>query len=245
MNHLILMVSEAGLADILYDVFFALGFVSVFFFVVYYGKKMGIKLWKTIVVVLLVYPTAVLWMFTMYWIENGFKSFGGNNIVRVFVYIPLIAYPVAKLLKITWKEICSMLSVGPVAVHAVSHFGCIFVGCCKGYPFAWGLYNVQTGDIRFPSQPIEAFLAWVIIFYLLDRAQKRNFIPDGKEYPVMLAMFGSTRFICEFFRDNNKLWLGCSGLAFHALFMCVVGIVALMMINIKDTLKMDKDKTYV
>jgi phosphatidylglycerol:prolipoprotein diacylglycerol transferase len=171
-------------------------------------------------------------MFILFWIDNGF--FGGNNIVRVFVYIPVIAYPVAKLLKIPYKKICSVLAFGPLAVHAVSHFGCMFVGCCMGYPCSWGLYNVAYEDIRFPIQPIEAIAAWAIIIFLLVRAKKRNYIPDGLEYPLMLILFGSTRFIFEFFRDNDRFRWGCSGLAFHALFMFIVGVVALIILKKRE-----------
>lgn len=234
MNELIRLVAEHGLSQTVYDIFFALGFVSVYLFVVFYGKKMGIHPWKSTVIVLIVYPIVVLWMFVMYWIESGFQNWGGNNIVRVFVYVPLVSYPVAKLLKLSWKDINSPLALGPVAVHAVSHFGCMFPGCCQGYPSSWGLYNIVTEDIRFPSQPLEAILAWIIIFYLLARGKKRNYVADGREYPIMLVLFGSTRFWCEFLRDNDKLWLGCSGLAFHALFMAVVGGVALVVINRKE-----------
>ena len=170
----------------------------------------------------------------MYWIESGFTNFGGNNIVRVFVYVPVAAYPIAKLLKVTWKDICAMLAVGPVAVHAVSHFGCIFAGCCMGYPSKWGIYNVQTQDIRFPSQIVEALIAWLIIAYLLVRGKKYKYVPDGLEYPIMLVLFGSTRFLCEFFRDNEKIVMGCSALAFHALFMFVVGLIAILIIKQKE-----------
>lgn len=239
MNILIQRVSELGLSSIIYDVFFALGFLSVFLFVVLFGRKMNVKVWKSIIVVLIVYPIVVVWMFVMFWIESGFTFFGGNNIVRVFVYVPLVAYPVSKLLKIEWKEMCSMLAFGPVAVHAVSHFGCMFVGCCRGYPWSWGLYCPSTGDIRFPSQPIEAIAAWIIIFYLLARAKKRKYIPDGREYPLMLVTFGGSRFLFEFLRDNEKLWLGCSSLAYHALFMLVVGIVWLVVLERKEKIRMN------
>ena len=236
MNDLIKALYDSGLTGTIYDTLFVLGFVSVFLFVVLYGRKIGVPIWKSVIVVLIVYPVVVLWMFVMFWIESGFKTFGGNNIVRVFVYVPLVAYPVAKFLKIAWKNICSMLALGPVAVHAVSHLGCIFAGCCMGYPSSWGLYNVKTQDIRFPSQLIEAIIAWLIIAYLLARGKKRNYVSDGLEYPIMLVLFGSTRFICEFFRDNEKLLLGFSGLAFHALFMFVVGAVWLIVLIQKDGL---------
>lgn len=225
MNDIIKIVHELGWSKTLYDIFFVLGFVSVFLFVVLFGKKIGIKPLQSILTVLIVYPIVVLWMFVMFWIESGFRDFGGNNIVRIFVYVPLVAYPVAKLLKIPYGEMCSMLSLGPASVHAVSHIGCIFSGCCRGYPCSWGLYNSFTDDIRFPIQLIEVFLAWLILFYLLLRAKKRKYVPDGFEYPMMLVMFGTSRFVCEFMRDNEKIWLGCSSLAFHALFMAVVGLV--------------------
>ena len=232
MNAIIKYVIDLGISKLVYDVFFALGFVSVFFFVTLSGKQIGIKLKKSIAVIMTVYPTAVLWMFVMYWLETG--VFGGNNIVRVFVYIPLIAYPVAKLLHISYKDILAMLAFGPVAVQAVSHLGCMFEGCCQGYAQSWGLYNRVTGNLHFPTQPIEALISWLIIFYLLYRSKKHNHIPDGKEYPLMLAIFGSTRFVCEFLRDNNKLWLGISSLAFHALFMFAVGLIWLIVLNKRE-----------
>jgi len=49
----------------------------------------------------------------------------------------------------------------------------------------------------------------------------------------MLIMFGVTRFILEFFRDNEKILLGCSSLSFHALFMALVGGVAMIVIFAK------------
>ena len=233
MNQLIELVAENNLSKELYDIFFALGFVSVFLFVFFAGKKMKLKLWKPAAVVLMVYPTAVLLMFVLYWLETGY--FGGNNIVRVFVYIPLIAYPVAKILKLTFKEIMAILAVGPIAVQGVSHFGCVFVGCCGGYIQQWGVYSPVTGALHFPIQPIEATISLLIIFYLFYRAKKRNYVPDGREYPLMLAIFGSTRFACEFLRDNDKLFWGISNLALHALFMFVVGVIWLIVLKKKES----------
>ena len=64
-----------------------------------------------------------------------------------------------------------------------------------------------------------------------------NFVADGLEFPIMLILFGSTRFVWEFFRDNSKLWLGCSNLAFHALFMFIVGLVAYIIIKMRLVMK--------
>lgn len=236
MKDFIIQITEMGLGQTLYDIFFALGFVSVFLFCVFYGRKIGMKVWKSVVTVLIVYPIAVLWMFVMCWMESGFQNFGGNNIVRVFVYVPLIAYPVAKLLKIEWKVICDLLAFGPLAVHGISHFGCIFAGCCAGYPFPFGIYNVWADEILFPNQPIEALAAVAIIVILLIRAKKNHYVPTAETYPLMLIMFGSSRFFFEFLRQNRKILFGCSALSFHALFMFVVGLIALYIIKKKKKL---------
>ena len=225
MNELIHTLSEMGLSKLLYDIFFALGFVSVLTGLILFGRKLHFPLWKTIVTVLIVYPTVVLWMFVMCWMESGFTIWGGNNIVRIFVYVPLVGIPVASLLKLDRNKMLSLLSFGPLLVHGISHFGCIFTGCCEGYPCSWGVYNPTHQDIRFPIQPIEALCAVAIVVFLIWRARKKNFEPDGYEYPLMLILFGSTRFLFEFLRDNGKLFWGISNLAIHALFMFVVGVI--------------------
>jgi prolipoprotein diacylglyceryltransferase len=119
----------------------------------------------------------------------------------------------------------SLLSFGPLLVHGISHFGCIFFGCCSGYPCSFGVYNPFYKDIRFPIQPIEALAAVAIVIYLFRRAKKRNYIPDGLEYPIMLVTFGSSRFCFEFLRSGEKRFWGVSNLAIHALFMFVVGVI--------------------
>ena len=242
-NEFIKVVYESGNSKLFYDIFFALGFVSVFSVVTLFGRKIGIKFWKSMLVVLIVYPLAVVLMFFMYWAETGFRQFGGNNIVRVFVYVPLIGYLAAKILKISWKDVCSLLAVGPIAVHGISHFGCVFFGCCYGYPYEapLALYNAFHDKMLFPIQPIEAITAVLIIINIILRTKNRGYVTDGKEYPLMLIWFGSTRFIFEFFRNNDKLVLGCSPLSFHALFMCMVGIVVVVVMNIREK-KMQENK---
>lgn len=237
MTDIIRTIAENGQGKLFYDIFFALGFVSVFIFCFVLGKKYKIATKKIVFMVLTVYPISVVWMFIMPWMESGFRHFGANNIVRVFVYIPLIAYPVAKRLKIEWSRMCDLLAIGPVAVHGISHFGCIFFGCCYGYPSSWGIYNPVKEQILFPSQPFEALTAVLIIIILLVRAKKKNYVSDGLAYPIMLILFGSTRFIWEFFRDNEKLWLGCSSFSFHALFMMIAGIIAYVIIKRKQLSK--------
>ena len=234
MNDLLIAITQAGLGKTIYDVFFALGFVSVMTGLVWFGRKLDLPVKKVVITVLIVYPVVVLWMFVMYWIESGFTAWGGNNIVRIFVYVPLVGIPVARLLQIDKRKMLSLLSFGPLLVHGISHFGCIFCGCCSGYPWKYGIYNPTYQDYRFPNQPIEALGAVAIVIYLFYRANKRQFIPDGREYPIMLVAFGSSRFLFEFLRSDDKLIWGISNLAIHALFMFVVGLIWLIEQNKRE-----------
>ncbi len=238
MNELIYTIGEMGLGKTFYNIFFALGFISVLIGLVWFGKKLEFPLKKVVLTVLIVYPAVVLWMFIMFWMESGFRTWGGNNIVRIFVYVPLIGLPVARMLKLDQKKALSLLSFGPLLVHGVSHLGCIFFGCCSGYPRDYGIYNPFYKDYRFPIQPIEAFGAIAIVVYLFYRAKKRNYIPDGLEYPIMLTLYGSSRFVFEFFRSGDKLLWGCSNLSFHALFMFVVGIIWIVIAKKKSEEKL-------
>ena len=221
---------EAGYSNIIYYVFHVLGFVGVFIFNIFYGKKYGLSPTKSILTTLIVYPLVYVWIYIQCWIESGFTRFGGNNIVRGFIYIPLIAILASKPLKIKWKTICDFIAPCVCVCHGISHMGCIFVGCCHGYESRFGIYHPSLETILFPVQIFEALTALLIVAFIVIRAHKTKFVPDGKSFPIMLILFGSTRFLWEFARDNKKLWLGCSSLAFHALFMFIVGIVAYIIV---------------
>lgn len=228
---LVVAVADHGLTQNVYFGFHLLDFIAVFILALWLGPKLKIGRVKAILIVLIVYPIIYVWMLVQFWIESGFTNFGGQHMVSMFIWIPLVGILAAKVLKIEWKTVCYFLAPCVPLVQTVGHLGCIFGGCCTGYAQDRGLYSIVTGQYHFPIQPIESLVAALIVVYLICRAKKSNFVPDAKHYPIMLILFGLTRFICEFFRDNEKLLFGCSKLSFHALFMCIVGIVALIIIK--------------
>lgn len=217
-------IMDSGLGNWFYYSFHVLGFLAVFLFNVWYGKKRNISPKRAIITTLIVYPVTYIWIYLQCWAETGFTRFGGNNIVRGFVYIPLFAWPVAKLFKYSWRQVCDFIAPCVPLCHAVSHVGCIFVGCCEGYACSWGFYNPRYDGPAFPVQLFEAATAFAIFWWLVRRSKQKNFAVDGLSYPIMLMLFGSTRFLWEFARANNKLVWGISTLAFHALFMAAVGL---------------------
>ena len=238
MNYLIRFVTEHGWNSLLYNIFFALGFVAVFLYAGFSGRHYGLKRGKSLLFVLLVYTISVIWMFFQCWVENGFRGWGGNNIVRTFVWVPVAVWLVGKIMKIDWSRGCDFVAPCVPLVQAVAHWGCIFTGCCHGYPCDWGIYNPMLDEKVFPCPPLEALVALVVVIIVCRYEKKRNYEPDGLAYPMMLMLFGYSRFLLEFLRDNQKIAFGISTLALHALFMAFVGTV--VYVTIKEQPKIRK-----
>ncbi len=208
-----------------YDLFFFLGFVGVFLYLLWVRKKYDIPAWKTVVFTVLVYSVSLVWMFVLFWIENGF--WGGNNIVRIFWWLGVFVIPVSKLLKLDTMKCLDFVSPCLCLNHGIAHLGCNFAGCCHGYESSWGLYSPEAGHVCFPNQIIESVVALGIAFFIWKREQKKGYQKriDGLSFPIMLMVFGATRFLLEFLRDNNKVFLGISDLSIHAVTNFVMGLV--------------------
>lgn len=234
LKNIVISLYDAGLTNPVYYAFHVAAFAAVFIMAQWLGKKVNVSRLKSFLLVLIIYPLMYAWMLIYFWIESGFQTFGGQHIVCIFVYVPLIAWIVSKILKIDWTKMCFIIAPLLPLNHTIGHLGCFFAGCCRGYQTVnFGFYHPIREIFYFPIQPIESAVALAIVITLVLFAKKKNYRPDPIFYPLMLTMFGSTRFILEFFRDNDKILWGCSSLSFHALFMALVGVIAIIIIKCK------------
>ena len=233
-NQIICYCYDQGWSTQIYDAIVAIAFVAQLAFLVFYRKKYGLSLTKACLGVVLIYSAGYFWMLVLTWIENGFKNWGANNIVRVYVYMPLICAAVSKILRVPGKMLSDYIAPSMALQQVIGHSVCPFAGCCQGYPSAWGVWNPARNDIRFPNQWLECLVALLIVLWLLRQAKKDHYSGGGKIYAMLLVTFGSTRFFLEFLRDNHKLIAGISNLAFHAIFMAVVGTIWLFVLVEKE-----------
>ena len=233
-NELIRFCYDRGWSQTLYLSVVLVNYLIQIVFLLIYRKKYDLSVGKILLAQLFIYPVAYLWMLVLAWVENGFTNWGANNIVRLFVYVPLINLLAAKLTKIPVNKLNDISAPCYAFDQAFGHIVCPLVGCCCGYPSSWGVWNPTTNDIRFPNQWLECLVALCIWFFLLGYAKKKSYKADGSCYALFLVLFGVTRFFLEFLRDNNKLFLGISNLALHALFMVVVGTIWLFFLAEKE-----------
>ena len=246
MNELIKTIAEQGESMTYYGLVGDICLIASVLYSLYHGKRYGINLWKMAIIIAVAHYGRialqnVIWEVLLYIKNEHFLGIhtAVNSIVRIFVFIPLIVWPMAKIFKYKWGHVCDAIAMYLLIWSAIGQIGCIFPGCCAGYEVGWGLYNPITGGYHFPVQLFETFLTLLIIAYLIYHTHKNKFVSDGTLYPTVMVLYGFMRFICELFRNNEKIVLGCSGMGIHAIFMCVVGVIWMCVLYRKE----DKKKT--
>ena len=214
---------DLGIANRLYWFCYIIGFVAVFIFNAFYGKKYSIKPGRAFLFTLVSYALIYAWTYVLAWVINGF-TWGHHNAIRVYIWFPLLLYVTGKWFKIKWKTACEFMTPSTCIVYGIARLGCNFTGCCYGVPASWGIYSVEAGGRVFPVQLCESITALGIAGIIIHFAKKREYKPDGTLYPLMMILYGGTRFLWEFFADNQKLFLGISELALWAFLTFILGI---------------------
>lgn len=238
MNELIKWVASQGLSNDVYSTMGAVGFVISFVYSIYHGKRYGVSLWKMPIIIYLVDSGLGLIQSVngevLEYIRRN-HIFGIQtatmSIVRIFVFVPLVIFPLAKIFKIKWSKACDIIALYPLLMSGINQLPCMFTGCCAGYEIGWGLYNPRTHGYHFPTPILETVLTLSIFAYFVYRTHKSKFASDGKLYPLMIVMYGTMRFICEMLRDNEKIILGQSAMGIHAIIMVIVGYIWLYCIK--------------
>ena len=96
-SDLIHHIYSVGFSQIIYNIFFAGGFVGLTIYNLSVAKRYGLTKLKAMLLTVMVYAASAGWMFVLYWVFTG--KWGGNNIVRIFVWVPVFTLPAAKLIK--------------------------------------------------------------------------------------------------------------------------------------------------
>ena len=140
----------------LYYLFWFLGLVAVLVAGYLIGKKKyNFSFAKSILYVVLAVAIGYVLLWVMSWIVGGGKM-SGLNYVRIVTVLPIAVFLITLLFKDKFGDVADFIAPLLAIFHGVTHIGCIFEGCCHGYPCAWGLFSNEAGTVCFPTQPIEA-----------------------------------------------------------------------------------------
>jgi phosphatidylglycerol:prolipoprotein diacylglycerol transferase len=111
------------------------------------------------------------------------------------------------------------------AGEAVGRIGCFFNGCCYGTvcDLPWAVE--QHGALRHPAQLYTALISLGIFLLLLKYRAK---LPrEGDLFKLYLLLFGSSRFLLEFLRQNDTFWFGLTPMQWFCLELMVVAGITL------------------
>ncbi len=218
-----------GCSISLYYTFWFVGAICVIIGGYFLGKKNGFGFAKSILYVVGAVVLGYLLLWGTSWVFGGGKV-NGLNFIRIVTFMPIAIFILAKLLRDRFAIVADFVAPLLAIFHGVTHLGCIFDGCCHGYPAQWGLFSNAAGTVCFPIQPIEAVsstLIGIVLSILFWKGKQQ-----GRLYAWYLFLFGASRFLWEFLRDNEKVWHDISELAFHALAAAVIGLLALVIIHL-------------
>lgn len=242
-----------------YELIQALATVIYMVFFTWYGKNFKISKTKSFllgVAGMIIYLILVKFLA---WAETGFKEFGAENGIRVYVLLPIFMYGLAKFAKVDPVKLFDMEAAACVLMYGVSHFACIPQGCCQGFQYHEGtaLYNLAmklTGTNMLPIQLGESISALIVFAIVFIVGHKKKYDTHGYLLVIWYIIFGTERFFWEFLRDNQKIikfvplqqadgYLGISNLAIWSALMVLAGIILLFVF--RNTEKKQKAKVAI
>lgn len=164
------------------------------------------------------------------WYRVGFDPALYNsqpaNLALGFTLLPLLAWLCAMTFNTSVGYAGDLIALAVLGYHVAGRSGCLFGGCCYGFPCEWGWYSTDTGANQFPTSLVESLLTLGIIIFLLIRICRKGYIPDGKNLPYFLLIYGIGRFFTETTRESTKeMWLiwRFSDIHIHMILMALVG----------------------
>lgn len=152
-----------------------------------------VAVWKMVIMGCYQTIIGVLAAMIMGYIEFG--EFGGTKYYGVVLFGPIMILP-ELLLGLSYKTIMNMCAPGAALVLGIMKADCYVNGCCMGR------YLPSLG-FQFPSQIVEGITCLVVMAILLwiERRNRRTPL-----YAWYLVIFGSTRFVLNWFRYIPKPW---------------------------------------
>jgi len=163
------------------------------------------------------------------WYRSGFalNSYEQvSNLAVSFTALPLVAWLCAKTFNTSVGFAGDVVSLAMLGFHTFGRSGCTFTGCCYGFACDWGVYSRQTGANQFPVCWVESLFTLAIFVSIVVRICRKGYVPDGRNLPWFLLLYGTCRFFSEFTREStSQFWLfwRFSDVHIHMLVMAALG----------------------
>lgn len=172
-----------------------IGTVAMLFPMMFVTWKYGIKLWKSIPIALYAALAGTISTYLWFVVEN--QRFGGISFFGAVFLVPLAFFCTTKLFRESFGDLMDIFAPGICMMLAVMKVQCVLAGCCGGRAI---FETVNAEIIKFPSQIAELINALVLCAVIMILAYRPKL--RGTLYPWYMVLYGITRFILNFFRDE-------------------------------------------
>lgn len=200
--------------------FLGLGTVAMLIPILIISLKYGIKIWKSVLVALALTITGTIGTYIWFFVEASW--FGGRSYYGAVFIVPLIFIFFSKIIRIPYGELMDLCAPSECLMLAIMKYQCLVEGCCGGR----ALYVLEGKDVCFPSQITELVNALLIMVALMLIALIGKGKWRGKIYPWYLIVYGVTRFILNFLRDDlSPLLLGLPAGNLWSLLSIAIGLL--------------------
>lgn len=250
----------------LYGIIQGAASVVAIIFSIIWSKNYNVSKWKAIPICITSQFLGFIIVFLLTWIENGFTKFGAQNAIRFYPFLLLIGFLEAKVFKEDFLKVIEFQAVTMPLTYGLGHFACLIPNCCSGFHYQPGtigftIANALTGTDQLPLQIFESVSALLIFVITVIIAIKTKFKIKGYLFALYHVLFGFTRFLWEFLRDNQKIiqfgpingatssfesngvamW-GISNLAIWSLAILIIGIGLFIVLKIYHNKQEQKQK---
>ena len=174
--------------------FVAIGTVSMTVPMMTIALLYKIKVHKGLISTLFATVAGVFSAYFWFFLEKG--AIGGISFFGAVFIEPIAFLLLAQILKEDYYDLIDMFAPGICMMLVVMKIQCYLSGCCGGR-----VISLSTGlEFVFPSQLAECINAAMLMVIILIISFTKKF--RGKLYPLYLIMYGITRFILNFFRQE-------------------------------------------
>lgn len=186
---------------------------------VFKSRAYGVAVWKSVPTAFAAPIVGTIGAYLWYMVESS--AFGGRSYYGAVILVPIVFVWYARLIKVPYGDLMDIATPYGSSMLVAMKYMCMTDYCCIGREL---MVLPQGGSVRFPSPEVEAcqgVILTAVLVWLSYREKNR-----GKVYGWFLLLYGASRFVLNFFRDNQTpflAWLPIGSV--WSLIAMVVGMV--------------------
>ncbi|MDY4788922.1 MAG: prolipoprotein diacylglyceryl transferase [Bacilli bacterium] len=155
-------------------------------------------------------------------------AYTGVSFYGTIFSLSLIPFIYSKIRRLDFIETLDLITPLHMLMLVFMKIGCYIEGCC---------YGIEINGYQVPIQLIEAGIALIIFVTILVF----NRFINGYSYPYLLIVYGTCRFVIEFFRFHWNLLFDLISIGqLWSIVSIILGIIIIIVKKVREKrLKMD------